>query len=89
MSVQYITTLLEFYLKNAYHLFQVKYYGQDQGSVIGSMISPIAANLENKVINTASTLQEYGKGMLLTHLSCKRQNIGLNFYNKSAPLTIT
>ena len=45
MSIQQITTLLEFCLTNTYFLFQGKYYEQVQGAAMGSPISPLIANL--------------------------------------------
>ena len=45
MSIQQITTLLEFCLTNTYFLFQGKYYEQVQGAAMGSPISPPIANL--------------------------------------------
>ena len=57
MSIQQITTLLEFCLANTYFLFQGKYYEQVQGAAMGSPISPLIANLfmkefEVKALNT-------------------------------------
>ena len=59
MVIQYIITLLEFYLQNTYFLFQIKYYEKVQGATMGSPFSPIVANLfmeefEIKTINSAS-----------------------------------
>ena len=45
MSIQQITTLLEFCLTNIYFLFQGKYYEQVQGAALGSPIIPLIANL--------------------------------------------
>ena len=45
MSIQQITTLLEFCLTNTYFLLQVKYHEQVQGAAMGSTISPCIANL--------------------------------------------
>ena len=45
MSIQQITTLLDFCLTNTYFLFQVTYYEQVQGAAMGSPISPLIANL--------------------------------------------
>ena len=58
MSIQHFTSLLEFYLKNTYFLFQGKYYEQVHGRTMHS-ISPIVANLfmgefELKAISTAT-----------------------------------
>ena len=45
MSIQQITSLLEFCLSNTYFLFQGKYYEQVQGAAMGSPISPLIANI--------------------------------------------
>ena len=45
MSIPQIVTLLEFWLKNTYFLFQGKYYEQAHGAAMGSPISPLIANL--------------------------------------------
>ena len=45
MSMQQIITLLEFCLTNTYFLFQGKNYEQVQGAAMGSLISPLIANL--------------------------------------------
>ena len=45
MSIQQITTLLEFGITNTYFLFQGKYYEQVQGVAMGFPISPLIANM--------------------------------------------
>ena len=45
LTVSHITCLLEFYLKTTYFTFQGRYYEQLDGSVMGSTISTIVANL--------------------------------------------
>ena len=45
MSIQQITSLLEFCLSHTYFLFQGKYYEQVQGAAMGSPISPLIANI--------------------------------------------
>ena len=57
MSIQQITTILEFCLTNTYFLFQGKYYKQVQGAAMGSPISPVIANLlmEEFEVKTLST----------------------------------
>ena len=45
ISIQQITTLLEFCLTNTYFLFQGKYFEQVQGATMGSPTSPLIANL--------------------------------------------
>ena len=59
MSIPQIVSLLEFFLKNTYFLFQGKYYEQVHGAAMGSPISPLIANLfmeefEVKAISSAS-----------------------------------
>ena len=45
MSMQQITTLLEFCITNTYFLFQGKYFEQVQAAAMGSPFSPLIANL--------------------------------------------
>ena len=44
MFIQHMITLLKFFLKNAYFLFQGKYFEQVHGAAMGS-INPVVANL--------------------------------------------
>ena len=58
MSVNNITYSLEFCLKSTYFTYQRKHYEQLEGAAMGSLISPIVANLymenfEEKAISTA------------------------------------
>ena len=58
MSVQHITMLLEFCLRNTHFVFQGRFYEQTEGAAMGSPLSPIIANLymeafEEKAINTS------------------------------------
>ena len=58
MSVNNITCSLEFCLKSTYFTYQRKHYEQLEGAAMGSLISPIVANLymenfEEKAISTA------------------------------------
>ena len=58
MSVQHITWLLEFCLKNTHFIFQGRFYEQTEGAAMGSPLSPIIANLymetfEKKAISTS------------------------------------
>ena len=58
MSIQHITTLLGFGLKNTFFLFQGKYYEQVHGAALVSPFSPMVTNLlteefESKAIRTA------------------------------------
>ena len=94
MSIQHITTLLEFCLKNTYFLFQDKCYEQVHSSVMSSPTSPIVANLfmeefESKVWAMTLICPGFGLGMLMTTLSSNRQNTASNYYVTSIPLTHT
>ena len=58
MSIWHIITLLWFYLKNTYFLYQGKYYKHVQGTTMGSPIKPLVASLfkdfEVSAISTSS-----------------------------------
>ena len=59
ISMEHITTLLEFCPTNTYFIFQGKYYEQVHGAAMGSPISSIVANLfiegfETKAIKSAT-----------------------------------
>ena len=65
-SIPQIVTLLEFFLKNTYFLFQGKYYEKVHGAAMGSPISPFIANLfmeefEAKALKSAPHPQPLGK----------------------------
>ena len=45
MTMSHITCLLEFCLKSTCFTFQGKHYEQLEGAAMGSLISPIVANL--------------------------------------------
>ena len=58
MSINHITTLLEFCLKSTSFVFQGQYYQQMEGAVMGSPLSPIVANIfmekfEKEALDTA------------------------------------
>ena len=60
LSVQYIIELLGFYVHNTYFSFQNKFYEQVEEAAMGSLGSPIVANLymehfERKALSTATT----------------------------------
>ena len=59
LSVQDIIELLGFFLHNSYFSFQNKFYEQVEGAAMGSLVSPIVANLfvehfERKALRSAS-----------------------------------
>ena len=65
MSIQQITTLLEFCLTKSYFLFQGKCYEQVQGAAMGSPISHLIVNLfmeefEVKAFSTCPIHPPYG-----------------------------
>ena len=58
MSINHITTLLEFCLKSTSFVFQGQYYQQMEGAAMGSPLSPIVANIfmekfEKEALDTA------------------------------------
>ena len=58
LAVSDIILLLEFCLKNTYFSFQCQFYEQVEGAAMGSLVSPIVANLymeylEQKALSTA------------------------------------
>ena len=61
----------EFCLKNAYFSFHNQYYEQVEGAAMGSLVSPIVANLymkyfEQKALSTATHPPKYGSSMWMT-----------------------
>ena len=61
MSVENITTLLEFCLKSTYFTFQSRFFEQQEGAAMGSPINPIVANLymeefETKAISSSPAI---------------------------------
>ena len=59
MSIDHITSLLEYCLNSTYFVFQGQHYEQQEGAAMGSPLSPIIANLymenfETKALNTAA-----------------------------------
>ena len=94
MSITHLMTLLEFCLKVMYFLFQGKYYEQVHGTALNSTFNPTVANVFMEELKTShhncyQPSKYMGEGMLMTHLSSKGQNIGLNFYSISTPLSLT
>ena len=62
LPVEDIILLLEFCLKNTYFSFKDQFYEQVEGAAMGSLVSPIVANLymdyfEQKALSTAPTPQ--------------------------------
>ena len=58
LSVKNIIRLMEYCLTSTYFIFQGRFYQQQEGAAMGSLLSPIVANLymeqfENLAINTA------------------------------------
>ena len=78
MSVQHIIRLLEFCLRNTHFIFKGRFYEQTEGSVMGSPLSPIIANLymeafEKKAISTSPTPLVCGEDLLMTPLLSSRR----------------
>ena len=79
MTLNHISCLLEFCLKNTYFTSQGRFYEQIEGAAIGSPVSPIVANLftedlEIKAINTSPLPpSSVEKDMLMTHLPSLKQ----------------
>ena len=62
--------LLGFFLNNTYFLFQECFYEKTKKAAMGSVESPIVANIymeafENRAISTALPHQGYRRGMLM------------------------
>ena len=73
LSVDNITSLLEFCLKSTYFTFQDRYFEQQEGSAMGSPVSPIVANLymedfEVKAINSSPQPLISGKYLWMASL---------------------
>ena len=76
MAIHQIISLLEFYLKSTYFVFQGRYYEQLEGAAMGSPISPMVANLcmedfEAKGLSTAPHLQSLWKRFVDTFVVIK------------------
>ena len=88
MTINQITTLLEFCLKSTNFVFQGQYYQQMQRAAMGSPLSPIVANIfmekfEQEALDTAPYPPVYGRDMLMTLLSFKKNNIKKSSFNIS------
>ena len=93
LPVEDIILLLEFCLKNMYFSFQDQFYEQVKGVAMGSLVSPIVANLymeyfEQKAVRTAPTPTAYCTGMWMTHVSSTRKSINRTSFNTSTVLTM-
>ena len=78
LPVKDIILLLDFCLHNTYFSFQGQFYEQVKGAAMGSLVSPIVANLcmecfEQKTLSIASHPLGCVLGMWMTHLSSKRK----------------
>ena len=73
------------FLKNMYSSFQDQFYKQDEGVAMGSLVSPIVANIymeyfEQKALSTA-LIPGFGRGMWMTHFSSTRKSTNRTSYN--------
>ena len=83
MSVEHITSLLEYCLKSTYFVFKGQYYEQLEGAAMGSPLIPIIENLymeefENKPSALHPTLPLCGKDLLMTPLLSSKSAIKKN-----------
>ena len=90
MSINHITTLLEFCLKSTSFVFQGQYYQQMEGAAMGSPLSPIVANIfmekfEKEALDTVPHPQVCGKDMLMIPLSSKKSST-TNIYSGTATM---
>ena len=93
LTVEDMTLLLEFCLKNTYFSFQGQFYEQVEGAAMGSPVSPIVANLymeyfEQKALKYCTPPPGSGTGMLLIHLPSKGKPINRISYNTVTLLTL-
>ena len=84
LSVQNIIELLGFCLHNTYFSFQDKFYEQVEGAAMGSLVSPIVANLyiehfEGEALRSASHPPGYGAGLWMT-LGSSSNRLIRNFF---------
>ena len=85
LSVQNIIELLGFYLHSTYFSFQNKFYEQVEVASIGSLVSPIVANLymehfEREALRSASNSPGFGLGLWMTLLSSSNRPINNYFW---------
>ena len=86
LAVSDIILLLEFCLKNTYFSFQDLFYEQVEGVAMGSLVSPIVANiymeyLEQKALSTAPHPLGFGAGLWMTPLSSTRRSTNKTSFN--------
>ena len=94
LSTHNIMALLEYCLKGTFFTFQAKYYKQVQGAAMGSLQSPMVANLfmedfEARASSSSPNPLGSGSGLWMTHSLSTRQNIHNNSYPTLTPLTPT
>ena len=82
-----------FCLKNTYFSFQDQFYEQVEGAAMGSLVSPIIANLyieylEQKALSTAPHPLGFGAGLWMTPLSSTRRSTNRTSYNTLIVLTL-
>ena len=92
LLVKYIIPLLEFCLRNTYFSFQDQFYEQVEGTAMGSLASPIVANLymeyfEQKALSTATHPLECGSDMWMIPVSSKTKNTNKPSLNTLTVLT--
>ena len=85
LLVQNITELLGFCLHNTYFSFQNKFYEQIEDVAMGSLVSPIVANLfmedfERKALTSAIHPPGHGIGLWMTHGSSKKRLTNRHFW---------
>ena len=88
LLVQNIIELLGFCLHNTYFSFQNKFYEQVEGAPMGSLVSPIVANLymecfERKAIRSAINSPGHGIGLWMTHGSAKNRHTNKHSWTTS------
>ena len=92
MDVNDIILLLEFCLKNTYFSFQDQFFEQVGGAAMGSLVSPIVANLymeylEQNALSTAH-LAGSGTGLWMTPLSSTRKSTNKTSFHTLTVLTL-
>ena len=85
LSVQNIIELLGSYLHNTYFSFQNKFYEQVEGVAMGSLVSPIVANLRwnvlrGKLLGLPVIAPSFGTGLWMTLGSSNNRPISNIFW---------